>query len=178
MLYTIPFYTLFLSYWLIQYLRYKDASIFQHKIKNFWYSFSICFLYIILYLFLLYMLRSYALNLNLKSLVTQLYFIFIELIQKPKIEFIFIIIDLISLLLFFLLLIISLDKFCINHFYKIYFYYQHYDLQNFLYTYKLNKFQLFNKRLFLFISLAINLCKYFMVKNITFSIWHSIIPLE
>jgi len=129
-IYILPFYTLPLSYWLLHYCIYKNTDIFQYKFTNKSaekYSYTIAFMYIISYFLGLYILRIYNIgqSLDLKVSFINLRLLFNQLIQLPLIKVIFICIDIASLLIFFMLILIAFNKYCIHHVYKIYFHRHH-----------------------------------------------------
>jgi len=147
--YILPFYTLPLSYWLLHYCIYKNTDIFQYKFTNKSaekYSYTIAFMYIISYFLGLYILRIYNIgqSLDLKVSFINLRLLFSQLIQLPIIKVIFICIDIVSLLIFFMLILIAFNKYCIHHVYKIYFHKHHaYDPKTAHSTKPYTKFQKF-----------------------------------
>ena len=129
-IYILPFYLLPLSYWLLKYCSYKDIDIFQYKFKNKsakQYTYTIASMYISSYILGLYILRIYNIgqSLDLKVSFTNLRLLFNQLIQLPIIKVIFICINIVCLLIFLLLIIITFNKYCIHHLYKIYFHRHH-----------------------------------------------------
>jgi hypothetical protein len=115
-----------LLYYVYKDLKTRSTNLYQYKITNFFYNFTIIGLYIIFFIFIIYGTRIMYIYINktldLKVLYKTLYNTLLQFIKLHFLFQVYYIILLILLLLFILFLLANIQLLCYNEFFKLHIY--------------------------------------------------------